>query len=178
MYTIKRYPNRKLYDTHKNKYVNLEQIADLILQEKEILVIDNASGDDITALTLTQVILEKEKKQGNFLPRAILSTLIQSGGNSLKVFRSKFFVPAEFIRQAEMEVTKYLDKLIQKGEITQDLGKRILAHLFDNHGVISDISSISQEAIQESLKRLDLPSKQDLHNLIDQVEQISKKLDR
>ena len=50
---IKRYPNRKLYDTEAKQYVTLEQIAELIRSGKDVQVIDHESGEDLTALTLS-----------------------------------------------------------------------------------------------------------------------------
>ena len=63
MVTIKRYPNRKLYNTEAKQYITLEGVADLIRQGAEIQVVDHASGEDLTALTLTQITLEQEKKR-------------------------------------------------------------------------------------------------------------------
>ncbi|MGD8735253.1 MAG: polyhydroxyalkanoate synthesis regulator DNA-binding domain-containing protein, partial [Anaerolineae bacterium] len=55
MTRIKRYPNRKLYDTEAKQYITLEGIAALIRQGNEVQVIDHATGEDLTALTLTQI---------------------------------------------------------------------------------------------------------------------------
>ena len=64
MITIKRYPNRKLYDTAAGQYVTLDGLAGLIQAGNEIEVIDNKTGEDMTAVILTQVIYEQEKKEG------------------------------------------------------------------------------------------------------------------
>jgi len=80
MVLIKRYPNRKLYSTHSRGYVRLESVADLIRQGHEIQVIDHASGEDLTAVILSQIILEQEKKQAGSAPRAVLAGLVQAGG--------------------------------------------------------------------------------------------------
>jgi len=80
---IKRYPNRKLYDTAAKQYVTLDQIAHLIRNGQEVQVIDHESGADVTNLTLTQIILEQEKKESGFLPRSVLTSLIRTGGDAL-----------------------------------------------------------------------------------------------
>ena len=59
---IKRYQNRKLYDTQQSCYVTLDDIAKMIRTNEEVMVIDNKSKNDITAATLTQIIFEAEKK--------------------------------------------------------------------------------------------------------------------
>ncbi|MCD6401947.1 MAG: polyhydroxyalkanoate synthesis regulator DNA-binding domain-containing protein [Anaerolineales bacterium] len=62
MTTIKRYSNRKLYDTETKRYITLSDVITMLREGKDITVIDNQSGRDITNLTLTQTILELEKK--------------------------------------------------------------------------------------------------------------------
>ena len=61
---IKRYPNRKLYDTDAKRYVRLNDIAKMIQAGHEIQVVDHTTQEDLTAVTLTQIIFEQEKKEG------------------------------------------------------------------------------------------------------------------
>src|SRR5947207_4466207 len=79
---IKRYANRKLYDTQRSRYVTLDQIADMIRAGEDVKIVDNTSKDDLTALTLAQILFEEEKK-GGFLPLSALRNIIQSGGQSI-----------------------------------------------------------------------------------------------
>ena len=65
MIVIKRYPNRKLYNTEAKQYVTLDGIAQLIREREEIQILDHATGEDLTAVTLTQIIVEQEKKEGD-----------------------------------------------------------------------------------------------------------------
>jgi len=78
MRTIRRYSNRKLYDTQDSHYVNLQQIADLIRGGEEIRVIHKTSQRDLTAATFCQIIFE-ETKRGPQLPVAGLRKIIVSG---------------------------------------------------------------------------------------------------
>ena len=68
-YVIKRYSNRKLYDTQESRYVTLEEIEEMIRAGKEISVVDAASGEDLTAVNLTQIILENERNHRGGLDR-------------------------------------------------------------------------------------------------------------
>src|SRR5262249_45434036 len=65
---IKRYANRKLYDTQRSRYVTLDQIADMIRDGEDVKIVDNNSKEDLTTVTLAQIIFEEEKKQKSFLP--------------------------------------------------------------------------------------------------------------
>ena len=78
-YVIKRYSNRKLYDTQESRYVTLEEIEEMIRGGKEISVVDATSGEDLTAVTLTQIILENERSRRATLPTAFLHQLIKHG---------------------------------------------------------------------------------------------------
>lgn len=85
---IKRYPNRKLYDTEAKRYVTLDHITQMIRDGSEVQVLDHESGEDLTNLTLTQIILEQEKKSASgFVPRALLTGLIRTGGGTLEHVR-------------------------------------------------------------------------------------------
>src|ERR1700716_728569 len=78
-YVIKRYSNRKLYDTQESRYVTLEEIEEMIRAGKEIAVVDAASGEDLTSVTLAQIILENERNHRAALPTAFLHQLIKHG---------------------------------------------------------------------------------------------------
>ncbi|MCB0135660.1 MAG: polyhydroxyalkanoate synthesis regulator DNA-binding domain-containing protein, partial [Caldilineaceae bacterium] len=69
MPVIKRYPNRKLYDTESKRYVTLEHIAQMIQQGEDVIVTDHESGEDLTNLTLSQIIFEQEKKGSGLMSR-------------------------------------------------------------------------------------------------------------
>jgi len=79
---IKRYANRKLYDTQESRYVTLEQISEMIRRGDEVRIVDNATKEDLTSVTLAQIIFEEEKRQRSFLPLSLLRKIIQSGGES------------------------------------------------------------------------------------------------
>lgn len=76
---IKRYENRKLYDTEDRKYVSLDDIAVLVRRGVDVQVVDNMTGDDITTQTLTQVIFEEGKKGRNPLSKDVLHEVIRFG---------------------------------------------------------------------------------------------------
>ena len=86
---IKRYANRKLYDTQRSRYVTLEQIADLIRAGEDVKIVDNTSKEDLTSVTLAQIIFEEEKRQKHFLPLGALRNIIASGGGSLTELASQ-----------------------------------------------------------------------------------------
>jgi polyhydroxyalkanoate synthesis repressor PhaR len=75
---IKKYPNRRLYDTSASRYINLEDIAALIRDGKDVQVVDAQTGEDLTRVTLTQIIVDDAKQQPTGLPLELLRQLIIS----------------------------------------------------------------------------------------------------
>jgi polyhydroxyalkanoate synthesis repressor PhaR len=108
---IKRYANRKLYDTQHSKYVTLEQIADMIRRGDDVQIVDNKTKEDLTSVTLAQIIFEEEKKQKSFLPLQAMRNIIQNGGGSISSFMSK----------AQERVTDFLPRKGKEGEEEDEL---------------------------------------------------------
>jgi polyhydroxyalkanoate synthesis repressor PhaR len=76
---IKRYANRKLYDTEHSRYVTLDQISEMIRAGDDVKIVDNKTKEDLTTVTLAQIIFEEEKKQRSFLPLGAMRNIIQNG---------------------------------------------------------------------------------------------------
>ena len=75
---IKKYPNRRLYDTDESRYITLANVKDLVVQKIEFVVIDKKSGDDITRSILLQVISEQEQQGEAIMSQDFLSQVIRS----------------------------------------------------------------------------------------------------
>ncbi|MDA0702387.1 MAG: polyhydroxyalkanoate synthesis repressor PhaR [Proteobacteria bacterium] len=82
--TIKKYANRRLYNTATSSYVTLDDLCQMVKDELDFVVYDAKSGDDITRSVLTQIIVEEENKGTNLLPIGFLRQLIQFYGDSLQ----------------------------------------------------------------------------------------------
>jgi polyhydroxyalkanoate synthesis repressor PhaR len=81
---IKKYANRRLYNTSTSKYVTLDDLSQMVKAGTEFQVVDAKSGDNITRSVLTQIIFEEENKGQNLLPISFLRQLIQFYGDSLQ----------------------------------------------------------------------------------------------
>lgn len=83
---IKRYPNRRLYDTSAGKYVNLADIAAAVRRGAEVKVVDAKTGEDLTRVVLTQIIVEDAKEQPVGLPLELLRQLIVASDHAGREF--------------------------------------------------------------------------------------------
>ena len=79
---IKRYANRKLYNTETSRYITLKGIADLLEANQEVRVIDNETGEDITSVTLSQILVDTER-DGRAVPNNLISEIFQKGGDAI-----------------------------------------------------------------------------------------------
>lgn len=79
---IKKYENRRLYDATRSRYVNLEDVAGMVQRGDDVRVVDVASGDDITRLVLTQIIVEGAKTQDSGFPLDILRDMVIASGRA------------------------------------------------------------------------------------------------
>ena len=146
---IKRYTNRKLYDTQSSQYVTLEQIALMIRQGEEVQVLDNSSKEDLTSVTLAQIIFEEEKRQKNFISLGAMRQLIQSGGASLQ----------ELAQQAQARVRSVFRKAEgeqqrpgEADESTDPLRRTISG---DNPGAVREFMERWQVALEDWQRKVD-----------------------
>jgi uncharacterized ubiquitin-like protein YukD len=134
---IKKYANRKLYDTRTSSYITLEAIAGLVRDGHEIKVVDRETGHDLTQVTLSQIVLSEEKRGP---ARHVDGGAIQERGQALLDYvRKTLNVPSDLVNQMEK----------RRG----------------------DLEGIVDEAIERALRRLRIPS----HNDIDRI---NKRLDK
>jgi polyhydroxyalkanoate synthesis repressor PhaR len=110
---IKRYTNRKLYDTVESRYVTLDEIAAMIKEGVEVRIVDNRTKEDLTSVTLAQIIFEEEKKK-NQMPLAVLREIIRHPGESISGFIQKEVTPR--VASIREEAESRLDKLLRRDE--------------------------------------------------------------
>ena len=87
---IKKYPNRRLYDTKVSRYITLEEVRQLVLQNIAFRVEDKRSGDDITRSILLQVIAEQEENGNPIFSVELLSFIVRFYGNAMQGSMSRY----------------------------------------------------------------------------------------
>ena len=147
---IKRYGNRKLYDTEQSSYVVLNDIAKMIRNNEEVQVIDNETKNDITLSTLTQIIFGAEKKSRVSAPVEVLKTIICEGDGSFSSFLSKmglFKKTGSSPQKQTMRSTSSYSKSVGfrgkslKGEEAHSVDQKV-ATVATTYGVRSDAGKI------------------------------------
>jgi polyhydroxyalkanoate synthesis repressor PhaR len=157
---VKRYQNRKLYDTQNSCYVTLDEIGQMVKQGEDVKIVDNRTGDDLTSVTLTQIIFEEEKKKKSLLPLATLKKIIQSGGESIvEFFQKTVNTGVSSISNVKDEAEKVIDKIKDEFE---DGGTFVREILHRAHKTVDEL----QRKMEEKFK---LPLVGNVRNRIPQI---------
>lgn len=160
---IKRYPNRKLYDTEAKRYITLQEIARLIREGEDVQVVDYESGEDLTNLTLTQVILEQEKRSASgLIPRFLLTSLIRAGEERLSQVRKSLRSAGESAAAETDSLREQADAAVEQGQQMVDQVQALLR---------------IDERIADVLHLLNLPSARDLKQMQAQLDELAAKLE-
>ncbi len=140
---IKRYANRKLYNTNDSCYITLNEIAQMVRNGVDVKIIDYKSKKDITSITLAQIIYEKEKKQKLF-PSQTLRDIIQTGGGAITDFLQKRMNIGQLKEEAE-KTRGALEKLLSKNVFTREEGVSLLEEVVQH----------SQQNLEDLQHRID-----------------------
>jgi polyhydroxyalkanoate synthesis repressor PhaR len=126
---IKRYGNRKLYDTSESRYVTLEEIARYVRANEDVTVIENETGEDLTALAFAQIILEEERRKSGILSMPVLRQLIQHGEEAIKGVVAQMDrgmgAIGEIRERAGRRVQERVQELVAMGERLGNLQRHI-----------------------------------------------------
>jgi polyhydroxyalkanoate synthesis repressor PhaR len=172
---IKRYTNRKLYDTVESRYVTLDEIAQMVKAGTEVQVLDNRTKEDLTSVTLAQIIFEEEKKTSKMSLRT-LKDLIRHGGERaaqiVEDTQAELRGRVEAVRQA---AEQRVQTILKTGQQTTDRAKELVV--------------ASQESVAQFQKRVDervrtavesmgsfSDLRRDLVQLSDRIAELEKKL--
>lgn len=174
---IKRYPNRKLYNTDAKRYITLDSIADLVREGYDVEVRDHESGEDLTGVTLSQIIFEREKKDSSYLPSTLLTNLIRAGGGTFGYVRRSFQASVNAVRALEAEVDERIDALVKRGEMAEEEALRLREELSRERLSSLIDPRLVDTRVEAALHRLNIPSRLDVVNLHSQLEHLNQALD-
>jgi polyhydroxyalkanoate synthesis repressor PhaR len=178
MPVIKRYANRKLYDTDAKRYITLQGIADLIRQGLEVRVVDHETGADITLQVQAQIIFEEEKKTSGGLPGAVLTGLIQAGSDTLSHLRHAVLPNGhEWRAEVEAEIEERLRTLVRAGVMTKAEAERLAQLMAGARDLVDHPDWPSEAELQAALERRGVPTRAQLKQLAEQIERLAAEID-
>jgi len=162
---IKRYANRKLYNTQTSRYITLKGIAELIEAGTEVRVVYNESGEDITSIRLSQIQVDSERTN-RAVPGNLLSELIQRSGDVLTALRKGVGDASDGIEGLQRKVGKLIQRDREGGRLPDWVAY-----------ASPDFDRMIQGAVERVFKLLDLPRRSDLDALNANLERVAKALE-
>lgn len=165
---IKRYANRKLYNTETSSYITLKGIAQLIDDKKAVQVIDNETGDDITSITLSQILVDSERSNST-VSDSLFSQLLERGGDVLYDALKKGVADASGSLE---EIQEKMRRVIRREENR--------AEKFGEWVSVStpEFEEKLQQAVQHVFEVLDLPRNSDIEKLNRNLERVAEAIER
>ncbi len=176
---IKRYANRKLYDTTAKRYVTLEQIATLVRDGEEIKVVENDTGADLTSITLSQILVEQEKKRAGNLPKSFLTELVKSSSTLFDQVRRTVASWLHTAHISQEDVQRHLDELVRKGQLTVEEAQRLRAEIARRTDHLLALIDREVDAhLDKAVRRLGLARHEEIAALQARVERLAEAIDR
>jgi len=150
---LKKYNNRRLYDTEKSTYVTLDYVTDIVKKGRKILVNDAKTGEDVTSAILTQIVLEEARKKKYLLPPPLLYLIIQYGENVLTDFFEKYLEQTikNYLLYRNMADDQF-KKWLEYGENYSKMNPQMMAGLSSFNSLFDLFSQPVKEKKQEDKK--------------------------
>jgi polyhydroxyalkanoate synthesis repressor PhaR len=173
---IKRYTNRKLYDTVESRYVTLDEIAEMIKAGAEVKIIDNRTKDDLTSVTLAQIIFEEEKKTSK-MSLETLRDLIRYGGEVAQRLvegtQAEFRGRVEAVRAA---AEQRVQNLISRGQATGDRARELVQ---TSQEAVTGLQRKVDERVRSAVEGMTAlgDARRQLEEMTRRIEELEKRLE-
>jgi polyhydroxyalkanoate synthesis repressor PhaR len=182
--TIKKYANRRLYNTGTSTYVTLEDLASMVKSGEDFVVFDAKTGEEITRSVLTQIIFEQESKEGQqLLPITFLRQLIRFYGDSMQMLVPRFLEVS--IDSLTREQEKFREQMAQAFGVgpfgsLEEQARRNLEMFERTFAMFAPFARREAQAREEAAAEADKPAPKsgDIDELKRQIDDMKKKLDR
>ena len=149
---IKRYSNRKLYDTEASSYITLSEIGQLVHEGYDIRVVDHKTGEDLTSVTMAQILVENGKKQRHsVMPAQALRSLLEQGEDAIEYLKDT----VENVRNEAEKGKDWVEKSIQdKLSVADDVTKTVKDIYKSSHDSINEWQRQADTKMEKLLSRL------------------------
>jgi polyhydroxyalkanoate synthesis repressor PhaR len=173
MHLIKRYSNRKLYDASDRRQITLEGISRLVTSGDDVKVVDNDSGEDITTVILTEILLERERESTGPFSKSILTGLVRAGTATFEQFR-RTITGTGIVQLAEQEVERVINTWVEIGHMTEHEVLRTVEDVIDKRRKMrGDADGYVEERLSHALRQADVPTRDEVQRLAAQVHGLS-----
>ena len=126
MHLIKKYANRKLYDTKDKRYLTMDRLAELIKSGAEVSIVDKETGDDLTSSIVSQLLAREDADNDRAVPSSVLMQLLRKGRGTLFGYGKKYVsLWQSALTMSKDEIEKLVNSLVKDKEISESEGKNL-----------------------------------------------------
>lgn len=168
MHLVKRYSNRKLYDSSDRRQITLDGIAELVRVGEDVKVVDNDSGEDITTVILTEILLDRERKAAGPFSKSILTGLVRAGTATFEQFR-RTITGTGLVQLAEQEVERVFNTWVELGHMTEQEMLRTVESVIDRRRQARGGEDGAADQPAEVVNRANVPTRDEFERLAAQV---------
>jgi len=182
---IKRYKNRRLYDTFEKRTIKLKDVAHLVKENVSFKVIDNKTGKDVTISVLSRVFsdtLSEDKKNLKETGKVIRLLISKGGGLTMDFFKKSVLFGIGLFDLTKEKAEKIVDEMIKRGEMSQSDKAKAVKELLKGHDErMEKLKTKIDESVEKVTAKVKGKEKEELaklHQKIDQLTKIVEKLEK
>ena len=179
MHRIKKYANRKLYDTKTRQFITMDEIADLVKNGEEIIVVDNQTGKEITSSILSQLVSRNLSDEGKEVPKELLTDLLRKGSEGLLGSARKYVGMWQRVVTVAGDRIDKIEDLIDKKQDVSNIDEKHMEEVIlrQDKEVRKWIEDRINEGIEQSLRKKNFATKKQIYSLKSDIKKVSEKID-
>jgi polyhydroxyalkanoate synthesis repressor PhaR len=179
MHIIKKYANRKLYDTRDKQYLTMDRLAELIKAGEEVSILDNETGEDLTSPIVSQLLAREKRDDEKAVPSGVLIQMLRKGRGTLFGYGKKYLsLWQSAFTMSRDEIEKLVNALVKDKELSEVEGKSLKKEIV---GFTSNLKTWIIENIDhrvdEVLRMMNLATKDHLSELVKKVDELARRID-
>ncbi len=178
MHLVKKYANRKLYDTTEKRYLTMDQLSGLIKNGEEVSIIDNETGDDLTASIVSQLLAREKSDVDEAVPSNVLMQMLRKGRGTLFGYGKKYVsLWQSALGMSKDEFDKFINNMVNEKEISEIEGKTLKKEIT---GFTTTLKRWMTENIDQRLSEMinmtHLATRDQVDDLANQVDALHRKV--
>jgi polyhydroxyalkanoate synthesis repressor PhaR len=179
MHIVKKYANRKLYDTRDKQYLTMDRLAELIKAGEEVSILDNETGEDLTSTIVSQLLAREKRDDEKAVPSGVLIQMLRKGRGTLFGYGKKYLsLWQSAFTMSRDEIEKLVNALVKDKELSEVEGKSLKKEIV---GFTSNLKTWIIENIDhrvdEVLRMMNLATKDHLSELVKKVDELERRID-
>ena len=177
---IKRYVNRRLYDTEQKKQITLQDLAQLVKDDVEVQVIDNKTGEDITAEMLVQILRRESKSWKDAVSSTkVLADMVKKGGGTMAdVLRKGLLAGIGIFSLTKERAEELVDELVKRGEVSKEEKAKVVKELVDKAEVRSkELAKKIDAQVKKTMTKMKTSKDEEIQSLKEKIDQLSAQVE-